>query len=281
MYVAMGLNDFLKEVLFVIVLYNRRPEHSEAFASVCALRDILPPESVFIYDNSSERSVMDTGITYRHDDRNAGVSKAYNEASRSSIVKSWMLLLDQDTAFDENFLNKLYNARLSTPNSIAFVPVLKDSRGIVSPFRWSWGRGWRINRYSQQLRLEKYRFANSGLLIKTEAFKKVHGYDENVPLDYSDIAFGERLKQLTDYFTVVDVALAHDFSGSANLSRSGSLKRFKSHCHGGFAFGHLYGRQYQIYISILCRAISLSLRFRDPGFLRIVVAHLSKAPERR
>lgn len=273
----MEIHNFLKEILFVIVLYDRHPEESESFLSLRAMRAIVPTGSIFIHDNSKEPATgLDSEIVYRHDARNPGVSRAYNQALDVAIEqrKKWMLLFDQDTAFTEHFFSKLYTSTLSCRESIAFVPVLRDSTGIVSPFRWMMGRGWRIGDHPMQkkLSLKRYRFANSGLLVECEAFRKVGGYEETIPLDFSDVSFGEKLRQVTTSFTVVDAVLKHDFFETKVSSTDETLDRFRLFCRGGFEYSRSMGA-WLSYVSILWRAIHLSLSRRTFTFIRIFLMH--------
>ena len=275
----MEIQNFLREILYVIVLHERRLKESESFLSLCAMGDNVPARSIFIYDNSKEPAAgLDGKIVYRHDPGNPGVSRAYNQALTVAIEqkKKWMLLFDQDTAFTDNFLRKLYASTRSNPESIAFVPVLKDSKGIVSPFRWAMGRGWRISHRLEILNLKKFRFANSGLLVQCDAFSTVGGYEEAIPLDFSDVVFGEKLRQVTTSFTVVDAVLNHDFFGASINSTEETLKRFRLFCTGGFEYARSIG-VWISYVSILWRAIHLSLSLKSLAFIRIFLANCRRS----
>lgn len=272
----MELAKLLEELLVVIVFFRQKPEQSAAYTSVCAALNIFAssPE-IFIYDNSPESCLVDGGIAYVHDPANNGVSTAYNLAAAfaSRKNKKWMLLLDQDTTVEPKLFKKWSEAVLTYPDSVAFVPVMKDSRGVVSPFHFSSGRGKRINILRKRFALDRYRFINSGLFIQCAAFLNVGGYDEDIPLDFSDISFGERLLKITDHFVVVDSSLQHEFSVSSGLSLRQALGRFHYFCRGALCLGNKTRRPIVFFVRTFYHATRLSLSYRNSGFFKIFLQY--------
>jgi GT2 family glycosyltransferase len=199
------------------------------------------------------------------------VSKAYNEAAyyAEGLKKKWMLLLDQDTYQIDEFILKLPEAIQQNSESLAFVPVLVDKYSPVSPFRWSLGRGIRTKVTQLKLSLKKFRFMNSGLFIKTEAFQNAYGYPESIPLDFSDIAFGERLKMVTDHFVVIPTELRHSFSTSEKMRADAARHRYHYFCVGAFAMGEEYGPYLLYYLRAFLRGLKLSVKFKHAGFLKV------------
>jgi rhamnosyltransferase len=267
----MNFSDFIKEVLFVIVLYKKKPEESLALK---VLHQNLLPEHilVFLYDNSPEPTVTNLVNTiYLHDPFNSGVSKAYNQACKLATQQNrkWLLLLDQDTALDIKLIEQLRLAVSEHNNSVAFAPVLKDKKGIVSPFRWSLGKGRRITLLRSKLPLKKYRFANSGLLVQTNAFRNAGGYEESIYLDFSDIAFGEKLKKITDHFVVVEICLEHQFSGSTVVLENEAISRFTHFCAGALSMGKIFGSRYIYVVRVLLRALRLMVLYKNTVFVKM------------
>lgn len=274
---TMTLSDFLDDILFVIVLYKQTPEKSCAYN---ALQDLSRTNnhslSLFIYDNSPEASAIHSStVMYRHDAQNSGVSKAYNEAAvyADKLKKKWLLLLDQDTLPEQNFHLIFFEALKQWPESLAFVPQLSDRKGLISPFRWSLGKGGRIKPRHGILQLRNFRFVNSGLLIDLQAFRKVQGYDEKIPLDFSDIAFGEKLKSIADHFVVTKSTWQHSFSGSIKNQREEACLRFGFFCLGSFRFGQVFGHSNFLFARTLIRAIKLSLRYMSIDFIKTFFKH--------
>jgi GT2 family glycosyltransferase len=260
------------------VLFKQKPDQSPAYTSVHAvLGHSKPLPDIFIYDNSPQASPVTSGkITYLHDPLNAGVSKAYNAASvhAASTGKTWMLFLDQDTEVTRDFFDKMQTSVRAHSDSVAFVPRLKDRKGLISPFRWAFGGGIRTNKRGSPLSLASHRFVNSGLLIKLSAFQTVGGYDPDIPLDFSDIAFGERLRAITRHFHVIDVVLTHDFSDSSGMQSAHALARFHQYCAGAIAMSRKSGFPNLYAIRLFFRACRLCLRHKNTNFLSAFFQHL-------
>jgi GT2 family glycosyltransferase len=268
----MDTSVFLEQILFVIVLFKRKPEESPAFEAIRSLSiQSNHPLSLFIYDNSPEpaEGKLPFGF-YHHDPGNGGVSKAYNEAFRvaGDLNKKWMLLLDQDTHIDEAFILRLPAVVQQHAESVAFVPILTDERGPVSPFRWSLGRGIRIRIADYKLPLKDFRFLNSGLLIACDAFQKAGGYHESIPLYFSDIAFGENLKKVVRHFVVIPVTIRHPFSASEKIQLNDALMRYRYFCIGAAGMGRIFGPAILYYLRALLRGLKLSAKYQSLVFLK-------------
>ncbi|HZX75139.1 MAG TPA: hypothetical protein VFE57_12005, partial [Cyclobacteriaceae bacterium] len=162
--------SFLQELLIVIVVFEKKPLETSAFQSLNSIRE---EALLMIYDNSSLPSHVEVENTiYLHDASNPGVSKAYNTASTlaKSRNKKWLMLADQDTSFPESLFEK-YQMAITDSSSKLIVPLLTDHLGLVSPFRFSKGKGRRIQSIKAgTLELSSFRFANSGVLIALDTF---------------------------------------------------------------------------------------------------------------
>lgn len=260
--------SFLDEVLFVVVLYRKSAEESPSIRFLTTSLSLLP--SLYVYDNSPQQQTYPPHAIYVHDPANRGVSRAYNEANKlaRSLGKKWMMLLDQDTALDEDFLTMLSSTVDNHPEAVLFAPLLIDRRGMVSPFRWNATTGTRISRVGSTLNLKYFRFQNSGLLVSTEAFARVNGYNESIGLDFSDIAFGERMRKLTDKFVVVNYRLHHGFSETGCMTTDSALQRYTKFCEGAFVMGRTLGIRWQFYLRALARGLKLTWRHKDTSFIK-------------
>jgi GT2 family glycosyltransferase len=235
-----------------------------------ALKNAPVTPEILLYDNSPfPAHIEGHNITYVHDPSNKGVSHAYNNAAIHARKrnKSWLLLLDQDTRVEPSLFDHMVTARQAFPLSVAFAPLVRDSDGLLSPYRFSGGRGRRIISPERVLKLKTHRFINSGLFINCSAFARVGGYDERIPLDFSDISFGNRLEKITDHFVVLDVSLHHSFSNAEHTAIDDALTRFHHFCTGAMVLGRTSGSSYLSYFNILLRASRLTLRHRDHRFL--------------
>lgn len=259
--------SFLEELLIVIVIFEKNPLETSAFQSLNSIRE---KASLMIYDNSFLPSQVEVENTiYLHDSSNPGVSKAYNIASTfaKSRDKKWLMLVDQDTQFPDCFFEKYQMAINAFPDIQIFVPLLTDYVGLVSPFTFRYGKGDRIKIPDPGVYdLSKFRFMNSGLVVATEAFEAVDGYDERFPLDHSDIVFTDRLTQFYGYFIIVDVQCHHQFSGNDRIP---SIRRFNIFCQAALLYKKTVSMNVPLYWVLLPRAIKLSLQTRNFQFFKV------------
>jgi len=266
-----SFDSFLSQILIIVVLYELAPRDSASFQSLDCFT--LPEGSIFLYDNSANPQVIeDKRVIYRHDPNNSGVARAYNEGLRvaESRGKHWLFLLDQDTTFGLKLLKAYFDAIRNSPHNSVFVPIAKDDRGIVSPFRWMRGRGVRLKRFPSTLSLDKFRFINSGAVISVEAFRRCGGYDERFGLDFSDIVFGERLRKVSPSFVVVHTQVSHRFSGTERVEEEAALNRFRQYCRGVVLYRSAFPRQTFLLLYAWLRAIKLSVKYRTSAFIRVV-----------
>jgi GT2 family glycosyltransferase len=275
----MRLAEFLDDLLVVIVLYRTNSNPSAAYLSVAsALNDSSSAPEIFLYDNSPGPLLSSFGrASYIHDQDNPGISRAYNRAAlhARSVNKHWMLFLDQDTSVDAILFKEMAEAIESHPQAVAFVARMEDKKGLLSPFIFTFGRGRRIKKLNQCiLPLERYKFINSGLFVKESAFTSVGGYDERIPLDFSDISFGRRLAKVCDYFVVLDVSLKHSFSATEEIPAEHALRRFSHFCTGALTIGKESISIYPYYLAAFLHAVKLSFRHRDFRFFATLFYHV-------
>jgi len=270
-------NNFLDDLMVVLVIYKMEISESPAFNSLTvALQSINRMTSIFIYDNSPNALEYKPNenwmITYRNDPSNPGVSKAYNEGFKcgKALNKKWMLLVDQDTEFEKDFFTKCKSGTEVNENEKVFVPIMVDLKGIVSPFQFRFGRGVRLRKIEAgQHQLAEKKFINSGLLISVDPFELSRGFDERYKLDFSDIAFIERLKSVTRTFFVIDSKCTHSLFTTKCSSLEETLARFKIYCQSANLLGNQTGN-FWVLIWKHLRAIKLSLRFRSLGFIKLL-----------
>ncbi len=281
----MLIESFIEQILFVVVLYENTPQQSGAFVGLQELDRQYPGRvTLYLYDNSinavngfesAERDVNlfvcidNVNVIYRHDPSNSGVSKAYNDGFEEAKKrdKNWLILLDQDTEFHPALLVCFREATKTFPEEVVFAPVLKDRLGIVSPFRWRFGRGFRLQTPAPRLPLSSYRFLNSGLLVKITAFAQAVGYDEEIPLYFSDIAFGSRLEKAIQHFVVVDFELKHGFSTTENVTLTSALIRFGYYCRGAKAMAKKYTLPFLI-VNAFLRGAKLCYQYKTLSFVK-------------
>lgn len=211
------------KTLIVIVLYKCKLADSRSYC--CLKQDVSETSdfSFFIYDNSPNPDIDAIKILegyndsfYIHDKSNPGISKAYNAAALYAKKNhfDWLLLLDQDTHLPNGILKDYTVSRLQNRTIEMFVPKVKiASQKYISPTLFHCKQG-RIMKFIPHgvLECRKYSVINSGIMISTNAFWSVGGYNERVYLDFNDHEFFERFKRKYKYIFVLDRDLLQDFS---------------------------------------------------------------------
>ena len=203
-----------QKIFLVIVIYKIK------ISDCVTLKSILNAEhsnniDVLIYDNSPVDNKIEfknfieknksscINFIYHSDKMNPGVSKAYNYAASiaNTMQSDWILILDQDSKLPENTFKEYKNCLHNFPEISLIAPILVTNNIVVSPSVFKYRRGFLPNKLSPGIQsLKNLSPLNSGLMIKLNLFQLVGGYNEKVPLDYSDFAFIERIKKYGNKF---------------------------------------------------------------------------------
>ncbi len=273
--------SFLDSLVIVLVLYKSDLEASESFQSLDAcFKATNASADIFIYDNSPQRLALvldryNCKIHYVWDDSNPGVSKAYNEGFRfgEKNGKEWLLLLDQDTKFESNFLAKYHDAHISNPEISLLAPILElESGEIYSPCEYKFPRTSLLKKVDPGvINLQKISILNSGMLVSLKTFKEVGGYDERLKMDFTDFEFMDRYRKIRDSFLVVGTTGIHGFSGFQD-EIGASLARFNRYCQSFVimcSIRHVLSDKIVLIAIALIRAIKLSLKFKSTDFISI------------
>ncbi len=271
------MDEFVESLLIIVVLYNIPLEESESFLSIRKMDSGDGDLNLFVYDNSKQPQIIKAydglPISYVHDPKNAGVSKAYNKgtAHARKHQKKWVLLLDQDTSLPVTLLKSYWEATKQNPEPKLFVPILKLENGkIFSPCAYRFKRGFYLDTIKKGIHsLQKLTPVNSGMLIDVYAFFEVGGYNDLVKLDFSDFQFIERFRRRYSDFYVVDVECNQNFSDD-EVSLASQANRFGYYCEGARNIekdGLWAWLQYNTVVFL--RAVRLGLRYKKLRFLGI------------
>jgi GT2 family glycosyltransferase len=212
-------------ILAVMVLYGMRVSESVAFQSFMAALDdpmLATHFRLLIYDNSPTASALPDGMKipseYFHDPSNGGVAKAYNAALALAEKhgNAWLLLLDQDTRLNANYLRALCQHAQDPQLAVfcaAFVPKLLAGEKIISPgwVRWH-GRVAAVNRTFSGIAHKELAALNSGTLLQVSAIRALGGFNMEFWLDYLDHWLFNRLFKMTFNVYVMDNYLSHSLS---------------------------------------------------------------------
>ena len=224
-------------MLLTIVLYIQRLDNTNTYLTLLG-RYLNQDYHLFVYDNSPtpqhHKGEFDgSNIHYVSDVTNKGLSYAYNRAAEYALKSGcqWMMILDQDTSFNENIIDEFLLKQQLNPHIKLFVPPIKTDRNVnMSPAYSSWVKTYPI---SEDIRGEvcskRYAPINSGMIINVEAFMNIGGYNEKVWLDYSDYQFMKRYRMYYDNFYILDSICIQEFSNEVQ-SKEQKINRYKIFC---------------------------------------------------
>jgi rhamnosyltransferase len=270
---------FLAETAIVIVLYKVKLLNTAIFNSLQAACSVFTQHvELIVYDNSPAPSdpgiVEGFNIKYIHDFLNPGISTAYNVAADYAIGlnKTRLLIYDQDTCVNENTILKYADAVYNHKNIKLFAPILLNQFGkVISPSKFRLRMGIAPGKLIPGINyLKDLSPVNSGICIDLKLFAMVNGYNQAIPLDYSDYDFIERIQNFISEFVLLDLYFQHNLSASESQTFTSALTRFKFLCIGlresskstcdknlGFCVG-------------LKRALKLALVHKNLTFIKIL-----------
>ena len=224
-------------------------------------------------------------------DENLGFGAANNIAINYAIQNNfeYLMLLNNDTEVDENFILPLLNI-INNDNLIGAVQPLIMNYNIKNSI---WSAGGYVNKFFGYTSTNKNSNGNLKLdwitgccmLLKTDLIKKVGLIDENFFAYYEDVDWSLRIKDLGYSLKLVNTSLVYHYGSksSENSSFEGSLSpkvhylNFKNHLyllrkhHKKF---NLLGLILYQFIKLFFYSIYFILRFRF-NKLRIIYKGLN------
>ena len=259
------------KILFVIVLYKSIYYRTNTYISF--LKDI---KNLYIYDNSpSSQNISGDNIVYIHDPNNSGLSVAYNNAAKYAQQNGykWVLLLDQDTTFEDKAIEKYLEAIEQNPDIKLFAPKHKIESGLyISPTKYH----CKFSHPTKSVKTGITLFSeacpiNSGMLIDVDAYWKVGGYDNEVILDFSDIRFIEKFRKYYDTFYIIDSTCIQNFSVN-ETDKDKLLNRFVVFCKcAKVCHRNNIVDSVQYFIVTLKRCVSLTLQTKSFSFIKTYI----------
>ena len=264
------------KVYIIIVIYNMSCKDSVTVNYIDKMSHKAGVD-VIICDNSTddhninEDYCNENEYCYIDMNGNKGLSKAYNAAiMRIHDKDAWIILLDQDTELDVDFLAKMKESIMDFPNILVHVPIVLDDAGILSPTLINHYRSIRIK--DPFINNPNLSAINSGMMINLRAFEKIGLYEESLFLEYIDHYFLRKYRENNGEIIVVDTKLFQNFSENDHTNIDGDLKRFSIYLNDFKIFCNtsFYGKLYY-YLKILYRGMKLSLIYKDLRFIKKVL----------
>lgn len=267
----------MMSILPIVVLYN------VDFHDTNVYRTFLSQSSgdrILLYENSPEpqnHCYESEKVLYYHDPRNGGVSAAYNYgaavARRLGDIEA-ILLLDEDTWFEADYISILQTAYKTHQDISLFIPqVVYGANQPFSPIH----RGVRRHRgafleegvYS----LKDYLPVNSGACIRLSAYEKAGGYNTDIRLDFADFDFFSRLAVVNDRFFRVNSTACQSFSNDETQIDK-LFGRFKFYIEGARAARRNKLIQTMVTIEVIRHTLALTARTHSFKFIHYLIRNL-------
>jgi len=176
------MENISNKILPVVVLYNIRYENCIVYRSLLQHYKML---HIFVYDNSpsdinSDLHNANDNIRYIHDKSNGGVSAAYNAGYlyAREINADFLLLLDQDTLFDSQYIETLSEAIKTNPQINVFAAQVICNDKPFSPSQLNIFSVKTPRLESGIYKLKQYKPINSGTCVSLDIFDNAGGYNE-------------------------------------------------------------------------------------------------------
>jgi GT2 family glycosyltransferase len=218
------------------VVYKIHHEKSRTFTSLIqVLSDLKINElSIIIYDNSSKNQPFHGGqyaplsIKYKHDERNLGISAAYNYALQEADKNGseWLWLFDHDTHITTEFIKEVMQLQILEEQFVAVVPRINSDSKMISPVFSDNLRPLQAEKPKEGIQVKPVMAINSGALIKVRFLNEIGGFNQEFPLDYLDHWLFHEIFSRGFKVWLLHASLEHELS-VMDYSRV-SLERYKS-----------------------------------------------------
>lgn len=266
------------KVMAVVVLYNVSIDKCITLQTLNAsLKNAECCMDIVIYDNSPIPSLLNytysnlTIIDYFTDTTNSGVSRAYNYALNqcTTLFKTSLLLLDQDTNVAMNFIEVLCMNMVKYPYIKLFAPIIINNQSdYLSPSRQIFG--W--SRVSKSVNIginsfKKQSLINSGLLVNVDALLSIGGFNYNLPLDFSDAYIIDKFRALDYEFCLIDSTFNHSLSNEETDIEK-IKKRYLIYIKSAKIYRNATNKSLLFSLLVAIRAFKLTLKHASLFFIK-------------
>lgn len=224
------------KVVILIVLYKTPILESKSVLSFIGQKYSDMTSQLVIWDNSPnpanssdlEKSRTHLGMfDYISTPENTWLSKVYNTIV-ATYEFDFILLLDQDSLFPEDYLQTLCKKSNEFPKIKLFLPLVKNDGRLVSPgsFQFFKGKHWRES-VTGVMSSRKVVAITSGMFISSEFFENYqYKFDERLSLYAIDTKFMLDFQKFNEDLCVIEQIINHNSALWSPSSAQQMLPRF-------------------------------------------------------
>ncbi len=268
----------------VVVLYNTTCSESPTCK---ALEQTGRDVQVLIYDNSTRdlgnRAQCEAlGWTYLGGTGNMGLSKAYNaciDYLTAHDFDGFICLFDDDTALTPAYFQAL--SQEADSGKQLLVPLIYADNRLLSPCRITPAHKSILfpdENTAMTYAGEDFSAINSAMAMDIALFRD-YRYDENIFLDGIDHTHMQKMIARGIQPAVLNVRFDHSFSGDEQPPKASAVTRFSLFAKD---YAYIFRKHRARYLFLVGkRAVHLTLQYKSPVFLRVLLQNLSSQQNRR
>ena len=255
----------------VIVLYNESLQDSVTYQSLLASANI----PFLVYDNSQNPEAHQANRDFEtyHNSDNPGVSAAYNFAWNWAVKNefSHLLILDSDSNFPLNAI-EVYRKFVEKNQEQVIVPTMKSANRVISPFYFKLGKTHYGEGISYgEISAKNILSINSGMLVPISVFQLTNGYNENLPLDWGDIAFVRKLRKHGVKSVHIPLLVEHGLSEHHKANVESVKFRFEKQVEGFHHVAENRFEKWMMYFWLVLKSVKLTVKYKTIWFFKRVL----------
>jgi len=281
------LDHNFNDVLFVIVLYNNSLENSITIESITA--NYKHPIDLLAFDNSPRRQYQKSrfqyknlNVFYSNDEANPGLSRAYNYSllEASKLSKKWILLLDQDTLFTEDYIKELYSINTDNlgPDVVAIIPKVNsiyNPHKIISPAKMYIGGKFKPINLESGVSFKPISAINSGSLINVDFLKSINGFKNSFQLDMLDHWYFREIYKAQKQVYVLNSTIYQSLSVSEKFEDNISIERYRKMLNAEKMFISLNGRMHVFFFKLrLLARLFKQIKYQNKAYFKSTFQYL-------
>ena len=274
----------MSKFLILIVVYECKVKESLSYISLLKSSEYLSNSKLILWDNSPSIQSIDTDnisflqqAEFIHTTENMSLSKIYNRVIQENEEYDYMIILDQDSSFSSDYLEKLNSAIIKHPSINLFLPLIKSQQTIVSPGDYKIFKGsyWKKERYGI-IDAKNILAINSGMVINFNYLKNTYkGYDERLRFYGTDTFFMFEYSKKNNFLFVIDYVFQHE---SALLDRNERFNKKIIRLNDLFFSWRIVNEHKKlnlilINVYILIKTFKLVIKYKNPKYFELLITH--------
>ena len=268
------------EILFVIATYKDKYFECESYKRLVESFNTFGKNNIlniYVADNTNvpnwnldhPKHSENVNINYHHFPTNPGLPYVYNKSAQFATDNNfkWIVFLDQDTKLPNNFYQEYVSINQT---EVIYCPLVFSEGKLMSPSAYKFYRSAIIDLPStSSIALSGHSCINSGLLLRTDFFMKIDGYNDRLFLDFADHDFIEKVyKSGIKKLGIINVILEQDFSSNTH-NKLQAIGRYRTFVKDLLNFKKKRNKVKIFFYVDLPHVLKLTIQYRSLAFAKI------------